>query len=119
MRLRIQRMSGLPVDPDCVKLFQEEFQVGYDAALSKNANGLNEDGTINFKAVDMLGVQEDVAKLDAALRLKYKVEGEVEFPKNAKQWNALIEQYQSPLLIANSSENPNELVMVIFDQPIG
>lgn len=119
MKIRTQRMSGLPVDPDCAKLFQEEFQVGYDDALSRHAKSRNEDGTINFKAIDMLAVQEDVGKLEAALKVKYKVEGEVEFPKNAKQWNALIQQYQSPILIANSSERPEELVLVIFDTPIG
>jgi hypothetical protein len=118
MKIRTQRMSGLPVDPASAKLFEDEFKVGYDDALSRHAKSRNEDGTVNFKSIDMLSVQEDIAKLEAALKLKYKVEGEVQMPKNAKQWNALIQVYQAPLLVANSSERPEELVIVIFDTPL-
>lgn len=119
MKIRTQRMSGLPVDPDCAKLFDQEFKVGYDEAMSKHATSRHEDGTVDFKSIDMLAVQADIAKLEMALKLKYKVEGEVDFPKNAKQWDALIKQYEAPLLIANSAENPKELLIIIFDTPIG
>lgn len=112
-------MSGLPIDPACAKLFDSEFKEGYDAAMLKHAKSKNADGTINFNAVDMLGVQSDLAELETALKAKYSVEGTAELPKSAKGWHKLVTELEAPLLIAKSSENPNELIIVLVDTPIG
>jgi hypothetical protein len=118
MKLKIQRMSGLPADPEDARKFDEEFRVGYVAAETKNAKSTNENGTINLMSVDMLSMQADVQVLEESLREKYKIQGECDFPVNAEAWQALIKQYGSALMLAPSRANPEELILVVMDVPL-
>lgn len=127
MKIRTCRYSGLPVDVSSMKAFDEEFKAGYDAAEAKNTldtrtpEQLAEGGetALKFKPLNMEAMQKDLAALDETLRLKYKVEGEDTLPKTLKAWNDLIKKYEAPIMIANSASNPEELVLVIVDVPLG
>lgn len=119
MEVKLQRMSGLPVDPELLKMYDDEFRAGYDAAEKKNAKGTNEDGSINLKAIDMLSMQQDLAALEDELKKKYKIEAICELPETPEQWFEIMRKYQSAMLIAPSKANPNELVLVILDLPLG
>lgn len=119
MKLKLQRMSGLPADPEDAKKFDEEFRAGYVAAEAKNAKSTNEDGTINLMSIDMLSMQADVQSLEDGLREKYKIEGECELPVTQEGWAELIKQYQSAVLLAPSKADPTQLVVVIMDVPLG
>lgn len=119
MKIRTCRMSGQPVNPADIAAFAEEWQAGYDAAEKKHTIPAVEGEGIKFAPVDMLALQEDLAKLETTLKAKYSVEGEAELPKTAKAWVALIKQLGSPLMLANPIDKPDEIVLVIMDTPLG
>lgn len=66
----------------------------------------------------MLTVHQEVMKLDNELTSKWSQIEMQELPKSAKGWRELITQLEAPLMLALSSENVDELVLVIMDEPI-
>lgn len=102
-RLRIVRMSGVPVDPESLKAYNTEFKQEYDKIAEECAQ-------------DMLKFHEQLQALDEVLAKKYSNILTEEVPKSNKAWHALIGKYEAPVMIAQSSENPKELVLVIMDR---
>ena len=105
MKLRLARMSGKPVSVKNLEAYTTEFKTRYDEILEKHGK-------------DMLTVHQEILKLDEELTGKWK-QIEVEtLPKSAKAWRDLIDKFQAPIMLARSSENVDELVLVIMDEPI-
>lgn len=105
MKLRIQRFSGMPVSMENLAAYDKEFKESYDQILATYSP-------------DMLEVHKHLQELDAELQAKWnQVEAEP-LPKSAKAWQALVQKYQCPVMLAQSSENPKELLLIIMDQPL-
>lgn len=105
MKLRLARMSGKPVSAANLEAYTLEFKSRYDAILETHGK-------------DMLTVHQEVLKLDEELTGKWRQIEVESLPKSAKAWRELITKFESPLMLALSSENPDELVLVIMDEPI-
>lgn len=105
MKLKLVRMSGLPVSEENLAAYNEEFKAAYDIILAENGN-------------DMLVVHQKLQELDANLQQKFQRIETSEVPKSAKGWHKLLEAYETPIMLAKSSENPKELVLVIMDEPL-
>lgn len=112
-------MSGQPANPEHIEAFNKEWQEGYDTLEKKHTVPPADGEGIKFQPVDMLSLQEDLAKLETELKAKYKAEGEIELPKTAKAWVALIKEIGSPLMLANPLDKPDEVIVVIMDTPLG
>ena len=105
MKLRLVRMSGKPVSMENLAAYTAEFKEKYDLILEKHGK-------------DMLSVHQEVLKLDEELSNKWrKIEVE-SLPKSGKGWHELLEKVGAPIMLAKSSENVEELVLVIMDEPI-
>ena len=105
MKLKIFRTSNLPLDVYDLQAQKAEWTAGYDKLAEECGS-------------DMHTLQQKCEELANELQKKYNLVGEQEVPKTRKQWAALIEKYQAPILIANSADNPKELVLAIMDQPL-
>lgn len=105
MKLRITRFSGLPVDPETLKAYEAEFATNYDAIVAEHAQ-------------DMLTVHEKLKELDGVLQQKYGNILDEELPKSKRAWLNLLAKFDAPIMLARSSENPNELLFVVMDQPL-
>lgn len=119
MKIRTCRMSGRPVDARDIDRFTAEWQAGYDMLEAKHTIAPEAGEGLKFQPVNMLGLQEDLAKLELELKAKYKVDGVAELPKNAKAWNKLIKDLGSPIMVANPIDKPDEIILVIMDTPLG
>jgi len=105
MKVRIFRISSLPLEVVDLQAHKEEWISEYDKLALECGE-------------DMLMLQKKCEELATKLQEKYKCIDKQEMPKNRKQWAALVAKYEAPVLIAPSAENPKELVLVICDQPI-
>jgi hypothetical protein len=103
MKMKLLRQSGLPVVLEHFVSYQKEFSEAYDIILA-------EAGT------DMPTIQKRCDELEATLKDKYALTLEIMIPKNAKAWKKLLTQYGAPILVAQSMDNNNELVMVLMDE---
>lgn len=106
MKIQIMRMSTLPVELEALEAYKAEWTVGFDAAKAKHGN-------------DMLSLQADLQALETELLSRYSATGQVDLPKTAKAWKALMASFDAPIMIARSSEGKNEMVLVIVDTQIG
>lgn len=105
MKLRLARMSGKPVSQENLEAYTMEFKEKYDKILEIHGK-------------DMLSVHQEVLKLDQELHSKWQNIEVEQLPKSARAWRDLITKFGSPLMLALSSENPDELVLVIMDEPL-
>lgn len=102
---KIVRMSGLPVSKANLEAYHADFKAGYDKLEAE-------------AGLDMLKLHEGLKALDVDLTTKYERTDEQELPKSAKAWHKLINDYDCPIMIAKSQDNPKELVVVIMDEPL-
>lgn len=118
--MKLIRLSGRPVNIADLEAYEVEFKAGFDASMRKHAQPGQEstEDVMQLKAVDMLSVQQDLQALDAELSSKYATVAEVQLPKTMKAWKQLMKQVEAPVMIAQSSENVKEFVLVIVDRPI-
>lgn len=119
MKIRTQRMSGLPVDEAEARLFESEWREHCDKTYHKHAKIKNPNGSVVFSSIDMDAAKLELDVIEQELQQKYQIKGEVDLPRNHKQWLKLVDQYQTPLMLAKSAEAPHDLVLVIVDTPIG
>lgn len=106
MKLRTIRFSGLPVSPENLKQYNEEWKSAYDAILEQHGQ-------------DMLTVHQKVEQLEKDLQAKYVQIESNKLPASKKAWVKLLESFDAPIMLARSSEDPNELLLVVMDQPLG
>jgi hypothetical protein len=105
-KLIAQRFSGRPVMPDQLAAYESEFKTAFDKIQAE-------------VGLDMLEMHKRLQALDAELLPKYTPKELMELPKSQRAWHKLIMQFECPVLVAKSSENPDTLVLVLMDQPIG
>lgn len=96
------RYSGLPVKLEHLESYKQEWTAQFDELKAKHGN-------------DMLSLQSDLAAVELELNKKYSVTEEWGFLKSKKAVQAKMAEHGCPILIAQSSENPKELVYVIMD----
>lgn len=104
MKLQVFRSSGLPVAVADLQAQKQEWTTAYDKLEAECAGNMER-------------LQKETQELADALQKKYSILSTMEIPKNRKQWANLIDSFQAPVMISRSAENPDELVMVIVDQP--
>lgn len=105
MKLRLARMSGRPVSVENLAQYESEFKIRYDEILAQHGQ-------------DMLTVHQELRKLDEELQGKWqRIEVEA-LPKSGKAWLELLKKFEAPVMLAKSSENVDELVLVIMDEPL-
>lgn len=100
--IKAMRYSGLPVNMASMTAYQTEWTAAFDDLKHKHGN-------------DMLSLQADLAKVEEDLRTKYQVTEIWELLKTKKAIKTKMLEYGCPILIAQSSENPDELVYVLMD----
>jgi 16S rRNA C967 or C1407 C5-methylase (RsmB/RsmF family) len=105
MKLRTIRFSGLPVKPENLKAYNEEWQTRYDETLAKYSP-------------DMLTIHKELEKLEAELQAKFVQIEANKLPTSRKGWMELINNFEAPIMLARSSEDTNELVLVVMDRPL-
>ncbi len=106
IKLQAQRLSGEPVMPDALAAYKIDFQAGYDRIAA--AAGL-----------DMLELQKNLQALDIELSAKYSCKELMQLPQSRRAWLKLIKQFECPFMLAPSSADPNVLILVLCDRPIG
>lgn len=109
MKLKMQRLSGEVLE---LPEFRAEFTDAYDKA--ELACRTMDDPS----AVDQISLAKTLDIAEATLRAKYGLIKDVELPKNDKQWHALVAE-NGPIMVAKSSADPDTLVLIIIDMPIG
>lgn len=101
-KLEVYRQSGQPVSGDAQALYKTEWQAFYDKAAARA--GLN-----------MLSLQRFLRYGERQLTLKHNVKVEVDIPKSAKAWMALLATYEdTPLMMAKTTDG-KKLVLIIMD----
>ena len=105
MKLRTVRFSGLPVSKANLEAYDAEFKAAYDQISAEHGQ-------------DMLKMHEEILKVESALQAKYTQIEKFQMPTSAKQWKAIIDACEAPIMIARSLDNPNEIVLVIMDRPL-
>lgn len=98
-------MSGRPVEPDIYAQYMQEFQAEFDKIQAE-------------AGPDMLLFHSKLQELDKQLNIKYSNFFNETVPQSNKAWRTLIKKYDAPLMLALSAENPNELILVVMDQPL-
>lgn len=101
MSIQVIRRSGLPIDVEKLSEFKEEFRTEFDTLNKKHGK-------------DMLSLQQDVAKLEDRLNIKYTTIGNFDFPKSQKKTLELLSKYGNILLTTHAETG--KLVFVIEDQ---
>jgi len=104
--IQIARYSGLPVAPEHVEAYKVEFQAAYDK-LQESCGA------------DMLKMHEELEKLDKELAIKWQRILTTLPPRSEKAWKKMVDHYGCPIMIARSQDNPEQLVFVLMDMPIG
>lgn len=104
MKLRLIRYSGLPVSKENLAQYDAEFKAAYDKIQEEHGQ-------------DMLAVHTALQELDKQLSSKWSSIEAASIPKSAKAWKNLLAEYDCPIMLARSQENPEELVFVIMDMP--
>lgn len=105
MKIKAFRLSGLPVELVDLDAYRKEWHDKYLALETECGK-------------DMLTLQKRAQELEQELIKSYKMIIEVDMPKSAKSWALAIDRFQTPLMLARSSVNPKEIVLVICDQPV-
>jgi len=108
-KVKIQRASETPVKPEEAQQFTDEFRAAYDRAEAKAKKKAEN------PQQEMLMMQRFLRYVEHSLRKKYKLTEEIEMPKTAKAWAALIKQYGSAIIVATTMRNEKEVVLVIMD----
>jgi Skp family chaperone for outer membrane proteins len=105
MKLRVVRFSGMPVQPEALDAFNTEFKQEYDKLQEVHGN-------------DMLEMHKGIQAMEAELQKKYSNIVAEKLPASKKAWLELLGKFDAPVMLARSSENTKELILVIMDQPL-
>lgn len=112
MKLKLQRISETPVNPEDSAKFTEEFRLAYDKAETKsrlkNRNPQQQ----------MVYLQRALRYIEFKLRGKYKLHEEVDWPTSQKAWAALLKKFGNAIMMAPTVKDENTVVGVIVDGPL-
>jgi hypothetical protein len=101
MKIKVCRMSGLPVELEDMNIYKDEFRRLYDKAerLCKQ---------------DMLRLNLKIVKIEKALQAKYPTVQDVDFPTTQESWKELQTKYGN--ILVSQHRHTGELLFVISDQ---
>lgn len=100
-KVKMFRTSGLPVDTDKLQAYKDEWKAEFDKAEKKHGK-------------DMLSLQKDLAEVETHLNEKYESVIEVDYLKNKKDWNDMLDKYGN--IIVSRHRDSGELLYIIFDE---
>jgi len=103
--VKVMRMSGRPVLLDKLAAYDAEFKAEFDVIEAECKQ-------------DMLEFHRRLLELDKKLEPKYTVVEEWPLPRSMSQMKKIIDQYQCPIMFAQSKDNPEELMLVLMDERI-
>jgi predicted metal-binding protein len=103
MKVKMARHSGLPVVGSVADEYRECWKSYYDKILDKYQP-------------DMLKVQERLEKLANILNNRYKTVIEVDIPRSAKGWKALLEENGSHGICITTDLEKKEIRLILLDQ---
>lgn len=109
--MKLMRYSKRPVLLANVEAYEAEFKAQFDLIIDKHT-------TPELQGPDMIKVQADLEELDKVLYAKYPTVEDIEMPKSNRAWNKLAKHYGVPIMVAQSSERPGEVVAVLLDEDI-
>lgn len=112
-KIKIQRMSGGPVDPENGVKFQEEYKAFYDKVCVHLKIDMEKPQFMDQALANRM--QKMLEKRAKALAKKYPVIEEVELINTEDKALALLHKYQVPVMLAQKRDNPQELIYVIAD----
>ena len=98
------RLSGLPVDLEAYKAFNDAWQNTFDKVSEKYGH-------------DMQKVHTILERYDSLLRAKYKNVTDWQEMKTKKQWSDKLDQY-GPILVAKE-QGTGDILYIIADQNLG
>lgn len=101
-KIKTVRASGMPVELDKLKEFQDEWKNGFDAIYDKKK--------------DMTNIQKEVDEFQQRMNEKYDTIVEWDMLKTDDDWKNAIAEYGS-ILVSTHIET-GELMYVIMDQGI-
>lgn len=101
MKIKICRMSGLPVELEDLDNFKNEFRRLFDKASS-------------IAKTDMLRLQRRMSTIERILQTKYPTLTEVDFPSTAEAWKDLQAKYGN--ILVSQMRDSGDLFFVISDQ---
>ncbi len=119
VKIKMQRLSG-----EVIQLadFRKEFSTGYDLVLKKHVTETDptklDAALATLPDETITAIRTDAQALEDTLRAKYGLVKEVTMPTTAKAWHKLIAA-EGPLMVAQSSANKSELILIVIDMPIG
>lgn len=115
MKIKLYRQSGTPVDPAQQQEYTEAHRVMYDKCDAK-AEAVFQKTTGRLTRVPrMLVLQRLLRYAERGLVRKFNGDAELELPKTAKAWSALISTYgDTPLMVAKESSS-GKLVLLLMD----
>lgn len=115
MKLRVYRQSGSPINPESEQLYNAEYGALYDKCeLKASSMFVKEHGKLK-RIPRMIMLQRLLRFAERSLIRKYGGNDEVELPKTAKAWTALINKYgETPLMLAKE-QNSGRLVLLLMD----
>ena len=114
-KLKIYRQSGSPVAPDMQQKYDEEFKAAFDKCELKADKVFQKNVGYLTKVPRMIVMQRLLRYAERSLVKKYNGQAEVELPKSAKAWSALLSKFgDTPLLVAKSADG-EALVLILMD----
>lgn len=100
MKVKICRMSGLPVEKSDLENFKVEWKRLYDKASS-------------LAKTDMLRLQKRLATIEKVLDKKYPTVTEVELPTEQDAWNKLMDEFGN--IVVTRMKDSSEVVLAVYD----
>lgn len=119
MKLKMQRLSGEVMD---LPAYMTEFALAYDEILAKHLPGVSAENRnaafAGLNEAEKVAVSDELTAVETVIRAKHGLFKEVTLPSNRANWLKLINT-EGPIMVAQSSANPEELVLIVIDMPIG
>lgn len=112
-KLKLQRISETPVNPEDSVKYSDEFRTAYDKAEIKSK--LKD----RNPQQQMFYMQRALRYIEFKLRKKYELYAEVDWPTNQKQWAMLLKRFGNAIMVAPTVKDENVVVGVIVDGPLG
>ena len=115
MKLKIYRQSGSPVAPEHQDAYTEAYRITYDRCEAKaDKLFLKKSGHLTL-VPHMIMLQRYLRFAERGLMKKFSGNDEVELPRTAKAWTALISKFgDTPLMLAKE-QNTGKLVLLLMD----
>jgi hypothetical protein len=114
MKLEVFRQSGQIIDDEQQQLYNAEWAPIYDKVMDR-IKQIHSDKSHRLFMRPAHHLSERMLNyMERQLFKKYSTQVFEELPKTAKQWQALMDKYKAPLLVAGRSDS-TKLVIIVMD----